>query len=100
MIKEMKEHYRLQAEVVSALHTCLTDQQLAELEAICSLGRYREFPEFHEDRVQRTIERHRVEADTCKQITDLINKTNFLDALVTALRRLGRPSLADRLSTM
>lgn len=100
MIKEMKEHYRLQAEVVSALRTCLTDQQLAELEAICSLGRYGGFPEFHEDSVQRTIERHQVEADTCKQITDLINKTNFMDAVVKALRRLGRPSLADRLSEM
>jgi hypothetical protein len=31
---------------------------------------------------------------------DTFYKTNFLDALVKALRRLGRPSLADRLSRM
>jgi hypothetical protein len=97
-IDEMTEHYRIQAEVVVALHTCLTDQQLAELEAICSLGRYGGFPESHEHRVEQSRKRPEIEADARKQITDLINKTNFLDALVKALRRLGRPSLADRLS--
>jgi|SRR5579862_541188 len=99
-IDEMTEHYRIQAEVVSALHTCLTDQQLAELEAVCSLGRHGGFPESHEHRVEHTRKRHEIEADARKQITDLINKTNVLDALVKAIRRLGRPSLADRLSKM
>ena len=99
-IKEMIEHYSIEAEVVSALQTCLTDQQLAELEAICSLGRHGGFPESHEHKVEQARKRHEIEADARKQITDLINKTNFLDALEKALRRLGRPSLADRLSKM
>jgi hypothetical protein len=100
MIKEIMEHHHLKGEVITALQTCLTDRQLAELEAICSLGRYGGFSEAHEDRVQRTIQRHRIEANTRQQITDLIDKTNFLDALVKALGRLGRPSLAARLATM
>ncbi len=97
-IKKIMETDHLRGEIITALETCLTDLQLAELEAICSLGRYGGFPEFHEVRVQRTIERHRIEANTRRQITDLIDKTNFMDALVKALRRLERPSLADRLA--
>jgi hypothetical protein len=99
-VKAMEDHYAVQKEVVAAVQTLLTDQQLAELEAVCSLGRYGGYPESHEARVERTQKRHEIEGNVSKQIVDLMNKTNFLDALVKALRRLGRPSLAGQVSGM
>jgi hypothetical protein len=86
------------AEVVSALQVYLTDQQIAELEAIYYLGRDGRFPEWHEDYVEETRKRHAVERDARKQISHLMDKTKFLWAVKRALPRLGRPSLAARLS--
>jgi hypothetical protein len=50
----MKEHFRVKAEVVSALQKRLTDDQLAELETIYYLGVARWFPE----RYERHVEEH------------------------------------------
>jgi hypothetical protein len=99
-IRAMKEHYRVQTEVVSAVQTLLTDEQLAELETICSLGRYGGFSESYENGIQGTKGRHALEKNAPRQIADLMDKTDFLGALMKAVRRLGRPSLANRLSGM
>jgi hypothetical protein len=99
-LKEIMEASEKESEIFTTIQALLTDEQIAELETVYSLGRVGGFPEFHEDRTQQTIERHRIEADTRKQIMDLFDKTNFLDAVVKALHRLGQPSLADRLSKM
>jgi hypothetical protein len=94
----MIESSRVHKEVVSALQIYLTDEQLAELEAIYYLGRDGWFPERFEDYVESLRKRHEVERDPQKQISHLMHKTNFLLAVRRALPRLGRPSLAARLA--
>lgn len=100
VIEAIMERSGTLAEVVSALQTYLTDQQLAELQVIYYLGRDRWFPEFYEDQVQRTRVQHSLVQNTTQQITHLMQKPNFLQALVQALPRIGRPSLAARLAKM
>lgn len=96
----MVENSRVHAEVVSALGKRLTDQQIAELQAMYYLGRDGWFPERYEDYVEKTIKQHAVEKDVRKQIDHLMHKTNLLLAVRRALPRLGRPSLSARLSEL
>lgn len=99
-LQEMIEHTALEGNIVSTIQKRLTAPQMAELETICSLGRHGWLSELYEQRVEKTMVRHNLEAAPDKQATDLIDKTTFLNALVKALRQLGRGSLADRLCAM
>jgi hypothetical protein len=94
------EESRNNVEVVSALQARLTEQQLAELQVIYYLGRDGWFPERYENKVEETRKQHSLEQDARKHISNLLDKTNLLSAARKALPRLGRPSLAARLSKM
>ena len=96
----MREDARIMGEVVSAVEKRLTNEQIAELQTIYYLGRDRWFPEFYNEEVEMTIRQHTVENDLRKQIRHLMTKTNFLEAIIAALPRLGRPSLAARISQL
>ncbi|MHC2317546.1 hypothetical protein ACVIHC_004592 [Bradyrhizobium diazoefficiens] len=98
LFAEMLEDAKIQDEVVSALEVRLTTQQIAEMEVIFYFGRDGGFPEQYEEQIERRIEQHTLEDDPQRQLRHLMDKTNFLDALLRALPRLGRPSLADQLS--
>ena len=91
------EASRIYREMSAAVETRLTSQQVAELQTIYYLGRDEWFPEFYDQQIERTIEEH---ASTSEYIGHLMEKTNFLRALTRALPRLGRPSLAARLSQL
>jgi hypothetical protein len=96
--RSIGEYSRLRATVVSALQKRLTDQQIAELQAIYYLGRDGWFSEHYEDYVETTRKQHALENDAPKQILHLMLKANFLQATIRGLPRLGRPSLATQLS--
>jgi hypothetical protein len=99
-LNEILEDSSNHAEVVSALQTRLTEQQLAELQAIYYLGRDGGFPEQYEDEVEKMRKQHALEEDAREPISYLMDKTNFLLAVTRALPRLGRSSLSTRLSEM
>jgi len=94
----MREHARISRDVITDLEKRLTNEQIAELQTIYYLGRDGWFPEFYDEEVQITIEQHALDNDPRSQIGHLMTKTNFLDAITAALPRLGRPSLAARIS--
>lgn len=94
----MKEYARISREVVTALGKRLTNEQIAELQTIYYLGRDRWFPEFYDEQIENTIKQHAMDNDPRKQIGHMMTKTNFLHAIIAALPRLGRPSLAARIS--
>jgi len=85
-------------EVVSALRIYLTNEQLAELQAIYYFGRDKLFPERYEEYVESVRQQHKPNRGPAEQISRLIHKTNFLIALKQGLPRLGRPSLSAQLS--
>lgn len=99
-LEASRERARISGEVVAALEIRLTNEQIAELETIYYLGRDRWFPEFYDEQVKDTVKLHGLENDACKQIGHLMTKANFLQAITAALPRLGRPSLAARISQL
>ena len=98
MFEEMAEKVRLEDEVASAVKARLTDRQLAELETIYYLGRDRLLPERYDEQVARTLKQHVLENDPGEQIRHLFHKPNLIDVLLHAVPRLGRASLAAKLS--
>jgi hypothetical protein len=94
------KYARMTGEVVTALEKRLTNEQIAELQTLFYLGRDGWFPEFYDEEVETTIEQHVIENDPHRQIRHLIEKTNFLEEITLALPRLGRPSLATRISAL
>jgi len=95
-----REDTRIFGEVVTALEKLLTNEQIAELETIYYLGRDQWFPEFYDEEIKGTINKHVLQNDSRQQILHLMTKANFLDAITAALPRLGRPSLAARISQL
>jgi hypothetical protein len=94
MLKEMA----LEKEVLSEVEQRVAGDKLAEIEAMFYLGRDRLFPEYYERRIETARKVQAAAGDPRARIVYLIDKTNFLRSLQEACRKLGRLSLADRLS--
>ncbi len=87
-------------EVVTEMEMRITGCKLAEIEAMFYLGRDRLFTEYYEQRIERARREHLAADDPIEEIGHLMDKTNFLRCVQEAAMRLGRLSLADRLSKM
>jgi hypothetical protein len=87
-------------EVIAEVEMRIVGDKLAELEAMFYLGRDRLYPENHKQRVERARKEHAVANDPRAKIVHLIDKINFLHCLQQSALKLGRLSLANRLSKM
>jgi hypothetical protein len=87
-------------EVLAEIEMRITGDKLAEIEAMFYLGRDRWFTEYYERRIERARREHIAANDPIEEIVHLMDKTNFLHCVQVAARRLGRLSLAHRLSKM
>ena len=96
----MKEKAAVRQEVVTAIEARLSNEALAELEAMFYLERDRIFAEYHESMIARVLREHAATNDTKAEIMHLMEKTNFLQCVGGATARLGRLSLAERLKAM
>jgi hypothetical protein len=96
----MIEHLAKENEVVAEIDNRITEDELAELEAIFYLSRDHVFPEYYEQRVEETKKEHAVENDPKAKIAHLMYKTNFLHCVQLAATKLGRLSLAKRLENL
>lgn len=96
----MKEKAAVRQEVVTAIEARLSNEALAELEAMFYLERDRIFAEYHESMIARVLREHAATNDTKAEIMHLMEKTNFLQCVGGAAARLGRLSLAERLKAM
>mgnify|MGYP001106147082 CR=1 FL=1 len=96
----MKESAAVRKDVVTAIEARLSNEALAELEAMFYLERDRIFAEYHESMIARVLREHAATNDTKAEIMHLMEKTNFLQCMGGAAARLGRLSLAERLTAM
>lgn len=99
-VEEIFHSAEVQEEMIAAVKGRLSAQTLADLEAIFYLGSTRNFPEYYESVVERTLEQHAVAKDPDEEIRHLLGKTNFLDSIRASLAKLGRIALAKQLDGM
>jgi len=85
-------------EVVKAVAAKLTEDELADVDAMFYIALTRAPSEHYEDRVADAKLKHVARGDKFATVDHLISKTNFLSCIRLAAERLGRPSLARRLA--
>lgn len=78
----------------------MTDDEIADIEAMFYLARDRIFPEYYERRVEQAKREHAAEKDPQAEIAHLMEKTNFLSCMQQAATKLRRPSLAKKLAEL
>jgi hypothetical protein len=99
-VDAMLEDLRVEQEVIVEIEKRIAGNKLAEIEAMFYLARDRIFSEHYEQRIEIARKQHAAANDPKAQIAHLIEKTNFLHCLQESARKLGRLSLAERLSKM
>lgn len=100
-VEEIDLHARSMRELVSAVGEALTLEEFADVETVFYTGRNREFGEYYEVALQDTINAYRLEERSrAEKIYHILSKLNFLDGLIAGLRRIGRPSLGDRIALL
>jgi hypothetical protein len=94
MIVHLQESQTLQQTILSLLSA----DEIADLEALFYIGREAIFCEFYEEKLASIKKEHKANNNLAQEIGHLMEKTNLLDCVITGLRILGKPSLADELS--
>ncbi|MDQ2081036.1 hypothetical protein RA307_12660 [Xanthobacteraceae bacterium Astr-EGSB] len=84
-------------EVVNTVVAALTDDELADADAMFYIALTRAASEEYEDRVAATKRKHAAQDNKFETVEHLMSKTNFLNCFRLAAERLGRPSLARKL---
>jgi hypothetical protein len=96
----MQEGVKIQNEVARAIETRLSEEELADLEAMFYLARDNVYSEYYDAMVARTLKEHASAKAPGSEIMHLLEKTNLLQCIQIASVRLGRLALAARLKTM
>jgi hypothetical protein len=91
------EEAAVESEIIAAIDERLSPYALADLEARFYLARDGIFSEYYERFILRKCREHAVVKDRPGEIQHLIEKTNLLQCLTVAAKRLGRLKLAARL---
>lgn len=97
--KEIESYMAKVRDLVGKTEQGMSLEEFADVEAVFYLGRDRVHGEYYAASLEHTIERHRLEPRS-RKIRHIVSKTNMLEGLIGGLRRVGRPSLADRLHQM
>lgn len=93
MLEGREERNALYQAVIDTLSV----EEFADFDTIFYLGRDLRFGEDYEAALARTLAEHRQAADRWAQVYNILSKTSVLEGLVRGLRRVGCPSLADRI---
>jgi hypothetical protein len=96
--ERMKEERATRIEVFDEMEWRLNAAKLAEMEAIYYLGRDRLFPEYYEWRVDLANKERAAANDPKAEIAHLMLKTNFSTCVRSAVAKIGRLSLVERLA--
>jgi hypothetical protein len=99
-ISTMAEESKIAARVNKSVVDRLSTEEIADLETIYYMGRDKVFAEHYQSFLERTAKAQRVTGNLVSRVHSLMEKTNFLTSLDRGLRRLGRPSLAERLAQL
>lgn len=85
-------------EVVKTVAAKLTDDEIADADAMFYIALTRAASEEYEDRVAAAKRKHAAQNDKFGTVDHLMSKTNFLNCIRLAAEKLGRPSLARKLA--
>lgn len=96
----MKKSSNKRKAALEAVEARLSPEALADLEAMFYLGRDGFYSEYYEQRVATTLREHEAANALTGEILHLLEKTNLLPCVQAAAVKLGRLSLAERLSQM
>lgn len=88
------------SEVIQTIESELSLQAFAELESLYYLGRDSDFVEYYESDVSERIHRYTSTSNLNAEISHLMEKTNFNDALVRGVSMVGRPMLSEQLRSI
>ncbi|RWA81325.1 MAG: DUF3775 domain-containing protein [Mesorhizobium sp.] len=97
---EMAEESRIAAGVNQNVVEKLSSEEIADLQTVYYMGRDKVFAEHYQAVLERTAKTQRLAGNAVLSVNHLMEKTNFLTSLASGLRRLGRPSLAERVSAL
>ena len=97
--QELERHSAAIRALVDAILGRLSPDECADVETIFYTGRNREYGEHYERYLGDMVRKYGFDADRrWEYVKHVVSKTNLLDGLISGLRRVGRPSLAERLS--
>ena len=94
----MAERRRIALDVIKKIIEVLTPDEIVDLEVIYYIGRNKEFCDYYERNLESTRNQHLAEGNLASEVQHLIDKTNFQEAFMRGVSKLGRPDLADNLS--
>ncbi|MBZ9940133.1 DUF3775 domain-containing protein [Mesorhizobium sp. BR1-1-13] len=97
---EMAKESRFAASLNQNVVEKLSSEEVADLQTIYYMGRDKVFAEHYQSVLERTAKTQRLASDPVLSVNHLMEKTNFLTSLAAGIRRLGRPSLAERVSAL
>ncbi|RWB20409.1 MAG: DUF3775 domain-containing protein [Mesorhizobium sp.] len=97
---EMAEKSRIAAALNQNVVEKLSSEEIADLQTIYYMGRDKVFAEHYQAVLARTAETQCRAGNPILTVNHLMEKTNFLTSLTSGVRRLGRPSLAERVSAL
>lgn len=89
---------RKDKEIQKNILRLLSEDEIADLEAVFYIGRGNEFCEFYEEGLAGVKNKHKINKNPAEAVRHLMEKTNFLDEIVKGLTILGKPALAKVLS--
>lgn len=99
-VKAILENAEEDAEVVKTVAAELTDDELADVDAMFYIALTRSPSEKYEERVAEAKRKHAAHGNKFETVDHLLSKTNFLTCLAVAAERLGRPALAKKLAVV
>lgn len=100
-LEEIERHAAAVRRLAQAVSAEMTVEEFAEAETIFYIGRNRDYGEYHNAFLEDLIRQYSLEKDRrLEKIDHVVSKINFLDGLLSGLRRVGRPSLSARLTEL
>lgn len=94
---KVKEHRRVTKELIDAIIAELTDEEVADLEALFYIGRDRVFGEHYDEMVADAVAERRLAKSRWEGAYHIMTKTSLLENVILGAATAGRPSLAGRL---
>lgn len=99
--ESIEQYSRKMQRLVTSVIEELTLEEFADVETIYYIGRNKDHGEYYELNLDSTIKQHELEKSRRhEKVYHIMSKTNLLEGLIAGFRRIGRPSLAARLSEL
>jgi hypothetical protein len=99
-LDQIEEHSKAVAAVVDAVIANFSIEEFSDLETVFDIGRLGRSGDHYGPILEQVIRKHRLEKERWAAVHHIMSKTNFLTGLAGGLRRVGCPSLGDRIAKL